>query len=62
MDYFEQVLCIGDRVAFVTNKRSLQMAQIVSFRGEDPYRLVTLHTDGNRTTEVRCNRVIKEPV
>lgn len=63
MDFFKQALCIGDRVAFVTNKGTLQHAQIVEFVGEmGPYREVRLHTIGNRFTTVRCQRCVKEPL
>ncbi len=59
-DFFDQPLCIGDRVAFVTNKGVLKMAQIVGFKGEEPYRIALLFTDGKRSTEAQCSQVIKE--
>lgn len=60
MDFFDQPLCIGDRVAFVTNKGLLRMAQIVSFSGEAPDQIVHLVTEGNRKTQAHCKDVIKE--
>lgn len=63
MDFFKQPLCIGDRVAFVTNKGVLQHAQIVEFVGEmGKYQEVRLHTAGNRFTTVRCTNCVKEPL
>jgi hypothetical protein len=61
MDFFGQTLCVGDRVAFITNKGLFQTAQIIEFQGEDPYRYVKLYTDGKRETIVRCSRVVREP-
>ena len=49
MDFFKQPLCIGDRVAFVTNKGVLQHAQIIEFIG-------------NRFTTVHFYNIIKEPL
>lgn len=60
MDFFGQPLCIGDRVAFVTNKGYLRMAQIVSFSGIAPHQTVHLVTEGNRKTQANCKEVIKE--
>lgn len=62
MDFFDQPLCIGDRVAFVTNKGSLRMAQIVSFSGVAPYQTVHLVTENNRKTQAPASSVIKEPL
>lgn len=61
MDFFKQPLCIGDRVAFVTNKGVLQHAQIIEFIG-NPYNRARLHTIGNRFTTVPFYNIIKEPL
>lgn len=62
MDFFDQPLCIGDRVAFVTNKGVLRMAQIVSFSGVAPHQTVHLMTENNRKTQALASYVIKEPL
>lgn len=60
MDFFGQSLCLGDRVAFVTNKGILKMAQIVEFKGIAPNQRVRLYTEGKRYTEVQASQVVKE--
>lgn len=62
MDYFNEPLFVGERVAFITASGNFQSATIVEIVGDDSYPEVKLHTDGNRYTIVRCNRCIKEPV
>ena len=63
MDFFNQTLLLGDRVAFITNRGVFQWAQIVDFVGEaGPYQQVRLYTLGKRYTTVRCTTCIKEPV
>lgn len=61
MDFFDQPLCIGDIVAFVTNKGLLRTGQIVTFSGEEPSRFAHIVTDKNRKTQVPCGSVIKAP-
>ncbi|WGL32526.1 hypothetical protein Arash_gp75c [Salmonella phage Arash] len=61
MDFFDQPLCIGDIVAFVTNKGSLRTGQIVSFSGEEPCRIAHIVTDKNRKTSAACSTIIKAP-
>ena len=62
MDFFGQTLCVGDRVAFVTNKGYLRTAQILSFSGVTPHQTVHLMTDKNRKTQAPASYVIKEPL
>ena len=61
LDYFEQPLNVGDRVAFVARSGYLTSAYITGFRGVEGYTFALLHTDGNRRTEARCNNLVRQP-
>lgn len=63
LDFFGQTICIGDRVAFITNRGLLQGGQVISFRGDDTgdWRWAKIMTDGNRETEKRRPEIVKEP-
>lgn len=60
-DFFGQTLCIGDKVAFVTNKGVLREAQVVEFAGQAPYRFAKLYTVGRRYTTVRSDQIVRMP-
>jgi len=60
MDFFNQPLCLGDRVVFVTNRGILKRAEIVEFYDRHGHQIARLYTEGKRYTEARCGQLIKD--
>jgi hypothetical protein len=60
LDYFGNTLCIGDRIAFVSNKGYLTSGQVTGFHGEEPNRYAEIWTDGKRNTSKQTREIVKD--